>query len=316
MNASNEDGRGFVRQGIFALGMVLLAQPVVAADMGAVGEPIKIAMLEWTGAQISGQLAGQILEKAGYKVEYVTAGNFPQFSGLADGTLSASVEVWLNNVGDIYPTVKAAGKIEDLGALGLKTREGWIYPKFMETVCPGLPDWTALQKPACIAALGTADTLPNGRFLDYPSDWGSRAATIIADNALPLTAVPSGSEGAMVAELRASEAAKTPLMMMFWAPHFVLAEADVGWVTMPPCKDQSNEHCITPPDVAKIVWSGFGAKWPAAHEILKSFQITTDEQQKMMLEAEKSGESVDKVAAKWVAANESVWKPWVDAAEK
>ena len=303
-----------LRRGVLALGILAAGLPAAAADLGAVDEPIKIAMLEWTGAQISGQLAGQILEKAGYKVEYVTAGNFPQFSGLADGTLSASVEVWMNNVGDIYPTVKAAGSIEDLGPLGLQTREGWIYPMFMETLCPGLPDWTALQTPECVAALGTADTLPNGRFLDYPADWGSRAATIIADNALPLTTVPSGSEGAMVAELRAAEAANTPLMMMFWAPHFVLAEAEVGWVTMPPCKDTSNEHCIPPPDVDKIVWSGFGEKWPAAYDILKAFQVNTDDQQKMMLEIDKAGEPIDKAAAAWIANNESVWKPWVDAA--
>ncbi|MBS0565149.1 MAG: ABC transporter substrate-binding protein [Proteobacteria bacterium] len=299
-----------------AAGAVLLAQPAAAAEMGAVDEPIKIAMLEWTGAQISGQLAGQILEKAGYKVEFVTAGNFPQFSGLADGTLSASVEIWLNNVGDIYPKVKAAGQIEDIGRLGLETREGWLYPKFMESVCPGLPDWTALQKPDCVKALATPDTLPKGRFLDYPADWGSRAATIIADNNLPYTAIPSGSEGAMVAELRAAEAAKTPLLMMFWAPHFVLADAQVGWVTMPPCKEQTNDHCITPPDVDKIVWSGFAKKWPAAYDILKAFQVNTEDQQKMMLDVDKNATPIDKVAAGWIADHESTWKPWVDAALK
>ncbi|MGL6210306.1 MAG: glycine betaine ABC transporter substrate-binding protein, partial [Paracoccaceae bacterium] len=91
--------------------LALLGTPLSAADLGAADEPIKLAMLEWTGAQISTQVAGRILEKAGYKVEYVTAGNFPQFSGLADGTLSASVEVWMNNVGDIYPKALEAGQI-------------------------------------------------------------------------------------------------------------------------------------------------------------------------------------------------------------
>ena len=87
----------------------------------------------------------------------------------------------------------------DIGKL--ETQEGWIYPKFMEQVCPGLPDWTALEKPECIQALATPETTPNGRFLDYPADWGSRAATILADNNMPYTAVPAGSEGALVAEL-------------------------------------------------------------------------------------------------------------------
>jgi glycine betaine/proline transport system substrate-binding protein len=272
-------------------------------------------MLEWTGAHVSTHIAGQLLEKLGYKVEYVTAGNFPQFSGLADGSLSASVEIWLNNVGDIYPKVLAAKQIEDIGKLDLKTQEGWIYPKFMEKVCPGLPDWTALNKPECIQALSTPETAPNGRFLDYPSDWGSRAATILADNNMQYTAVPSGSEGALVAELEAAEAAKTPLIMMFWGPHYALAENDVGWVTMPPCKEQTNEHCITPPDVDKIVWSGFGAKWPAAYTFLKSFKMDATEQQKLMLAVDKQGKDLDAVVKEWIDKNEAVWKPWVDGAK-
>ena len=159
-----------------------------AADLGAKDEPIKLAMLEWTGSHVSTHIAGQLLVKLGYGVEYVTAGNFPQFSGLSDGSLSASVEVWLNNVGDIFPKALEEKKIENIGPLKLETKEGWIYPKYMEQICPGLPDWTALQKPDCLQALATPETAPNGRFLDYPADWGSRAATIIADNNLQLTA--------------------------------------------------------------------------------------------------------------------------------
>lgn len=302
------------RAGGLAMTM-LAASPGLAAEMGDADDPIKLAMLEWTGAQISAQVAGQLLDEMGYEVEFVTAGNFPQFSGLSDGTLSASVEVWLNNVGDIFPKVMAAGDIKNIGALGLETKESWVYPKFMEEVCPGLPDWTALTKPDCVAALMTPETAPNARFLDYPSDWGSRAATILDDNDMPYTAVPSGSEGALVAELKSAEAAETPLIMMFWAPHWALAETDVGWVDMPPCKEQTNAHCITPPDVAKIVWSGFGDKWPAALAFLQAFQMDTEDQQKMMLRIDNKGEDLDAVAADWIENNKDVWQPWVEAAQ-
>ena len=287
-----------------------------AAELGAKDEPIKLAILEWTGAHVSTHIAGQLLEKLGYKIEYVTAGNFPHFSGLADGTLSASVEIWLNNVGDIFPKVLAEKKIEDIGSLGLNTEEGWLYPKFMEEICPGLPDWTALAKPDCVQALSTPETAPSGRFLDYPADWGSRAATIIADNDLPYIAVPSGSEGALVAELGAAAAAKTPLIMMFWGPHYALAENDVGWVTMPPCKEQNNDHCITPPDVDKVVWSGFGEKWPAAYALLKAFTMDASEQQKLMLSVDKQGKDLDTVVKEWISNNEAVWKPWMEAAKE
>lgn len=286
-----------------------------AAELGAKDEPIKLAMLEWTGAHVSTHVAGQLLEKLGYKVEYVTAGNFPQFSGLADGTLSASVEVWMNNVGDIYPKVLGEKKIENVGPLDLETREGWVYPKYMEQTCPGLPDWKALEKPECVQALSTPETAPNGRFLDYPADWGSRAATILADNSMPYTAVPAGSEGALVAELESAAAAKSPLIMMFWGPHYALAQTEVGWVAMPPCKTQEQAHCITPPNVDKIVWSGFAEKWPAAHALLKGLKMNAAEQQEMMLRVDKKGEKLNDVVKEWIDKNEATWKPWVDAAK-
>ncbi len=285
-----------------------------AADLGAKDETIKLAINEWTGQHVTTHIAGQLLEKLGYKVEYVTAGNFPQFEGLSDGSLSGSLEVWMNNVGDIFPKALEAGKIVDIGQLGLQTREGWVYPKYMEDICPGLPDWTALSKPECVQALATPETFPNGRLLDYPSDWGSRAATIAADNSLPYTAVPSGSEGALVAELESAAAAKKPLLMMFWAPHYALAQVETNWVTLPPCKTQENEHCINPPEVHKILWKDFAAKWPAAFELVKQLQMDAGEQQKMMLAIDKNGEDIKAVTKAWIDANEATWGPWVKAA--
>jgi len=297
-----------------AVGAILASGTAMGAELGDTSDPIKLAVLEWTGAQVSTQIAGMVLEKAGYTVEYVTAGSFPQYSGLSDGTLSATVEIWSNNVGDIYPRALEAGDIENIGSLGLETREGWAYPKFMEEICPGLPDWAALKDPTCAAALATTDTLPYGRLLDYPADWGSRSAEIIADNDLPLRAVPAGSEGAMLAELRASVATKSPLLLMFWAPHHVLAEIDLGWLDMPPCASDDPDKCVQLPEVEKVVWSGFADKWPAGYEILKSLQVTSSAQEQMMAAILEDGQPLEEVVAAWVEANPDVWQPWIDAA--
>ncbi len=302
--------------GGWAMGTALLCQPAAAAPLGATAEPIKLAVLEWTGQHVTTHLVGQLLQKMGYKVDYVTAGEFPQFSGLADGSLNASVEVWMNQVGDIYPKALAEKKIENLGPLKLETQEGWLYPKYMEQICPGLPDWTALTKPGCVQALATPDTLPKARLLDYPADWGSRSATIIGDNNLPYEAVPAGSEGALVAELTSAVATKAPLLMMFWGPHYVLAEVDVGWVKMPPCKNQSNEHCINPPEVNKVVWSGFAEKWPAAYQMIKALEMHASDQQKMSLSIDKDGQDVDAVVKAWIDGHDAIWKPWIEAATK
>ena len=99
-----------------------------AADLGAKDETIKLAMLEWTGAHVSTHIAGQFLEKLGYKVEYVTAGNFRSSRACPTVRSAPRVEVWLNNVGDIFPKALADKKIEISGRSSLRRRKAGSIP--------------------------------------------------------------------------------------------------------------------------------------------------------------------------------------------
>ncbi|HEY9037419.1 MAG TPA: ABC transporter substrate-binding protein [Roseovarius sp.] len=296
-----------------------------AAEMGATGEPIKLAISEWTGQHITTHIAGSILQRMGYDVEYITAGNYPQFTALGDGDLSASLEVWLNNAGDIYPKMKESGKTVDIGPLGLDTREGWMYPKHMEEMCPGLPDWNALT--TCKDILVTAETFPQGRILSYPADWGTRSAGIIAALGIDYKAVPAGSEGALVAELKSAATQKTPLVMMFWSPHWVFAEVDAGWVELPaydpacdtdpawgPNPDATGDCGVEQPVTMKVAWSGFEEKWPAAYAFLEAFQMNTPDQERMMKAIDQDGEQIEDVVSAYVDAQKDTWTPWVEAA--
>jgi glycine betaine/proline transport system substrate-binding protein len=298
---------------------------VDAAELGATDEPIKLALNEWTGQHITTRVAGEILQRAGYQVEYVTAGYFPQFTALADGTVTASLEIWSNNIGDNWIKARDSGKVIHIGNLGLDTNEGWTYPKHMEEVCPGLPDWQALID--CAEALATPETFPEGRILSYPADWGTRSADIIKGLEIPYQAVPAGSEGALVAELKGAAEKKSPLIMMFWAPHWVFAEVDVGWVELPTYAPECTEDASWGPnpnevndcgvDVAttfKVAWKGAEAKWPAAHAFLSTFQFKAEDQIPMMAAVDVRGEDLETVTKAWVEENESVWRPWLDAA--
>ena len=133
-------------------------------------DPIKIPINEWTGQHISAHITGSLLQKAGYSIEYVTAGAVPQFAAIAQGDLHVQPETWTNNVGDIYPKAVESGDIVVLGSLGLKPQEGWIYPPYMNDKCPGLPSYEALYD--CAQAFAAADTFPKGRLITYPGGLG------------------------------------------------------------------------------------------------------------------------------------------------
>ena len=296
-----------------------------AADLGDVDDTIRLAVNEWTGQHISTHIGGSLLEKLGYSVEYVTAGNYPQHQALSDGDIHATLEVWTNNTGDVYFEKRDAGTIVDIGSLGLNPGEGWVYPIHMEAACPGLPAWEALVD--CKELLVTADTFPQGRVLSYPADWGTRSADIIKGLGLDYKAIPAGSEGALVAELRAASTGEKPLVMMFWSPHWVFSEVEVGWVALPefapecatdpvwgPNPDEINDCGVDRPDTVKVAWAGFAEKWPAAWELLSAYTLERGDQELMMAQIDNAGRPLEEVVAEWVAANEAVWKPWVDDA--
>ncbi|MEM1159354.1 MAG: ABC transporter substrate-binding protein [Pseudomonadota bacterium] len=303
----------------------MLSAPVLAADLGAVDEPIKLAINEWTGQHVTTHVAGQMLQAAGYKVEYVTAGYMNMWQAMADGEVHAALEVWTSNVSDNFAALRDAGKVVDISGLGLEAKEGFAYPAHVEKLCPGLPKWEALME--CAGQFATVETLPMGRLVDYPADWGTPGADRATGLQLPFKAVPAGSEGALIAELRASTEKNTPLLIVFWQPHWAMSAYDVKFVDLPegteacyedpawgPNPNATSDCDFIPTRIFKAGWGGFAAKWPAAYEILEAYKLSTAVQQPLMGSVDVDGRPVEEVVAEWMAANEGDWKPIVDAA--
>lgn len=285
----------------------------------AYAEAIKISINEWTGQHISAHIAGSVLNEMGFDVEYVTAGAVPQFSAIAEGSLHLQPETWTNNVGDIYPKAVESGDIVVVGQLGLDPKEGWFYPPYMEEKCPGLPHYEALYD--CAQAFAVADTYPNGRLVTYPADWGTRSADQVAAIGLPFQPVPGGSEGAMMAEMKSAVAAKQPLLMMFWQPHWVHAEIDLNIVKW----DSESADCLAGVDqsrgsacgfaqasIDKIVSKDFKSKWPKAYGFVESYTLSNDIQNALIAEVDQGGKSVEDAVAEWMGANEGTWRTWIN----
>jgi glycine betaine/proline transport system substrate-binding protein len=296
-----------------------------SASMGDVNEPIKLAINEWTGQHISTHVAGQILQKAGYKVEYVTAGYYPQMTAIRDNTVTATLEIWSSNIGEHYAQAVDSGQVEELGDLGLVPVETWMYNDAAGSACPGLPDWKALN--GCADKFAKADTFPNGRLLDYPADWGTTNVDRLKGLKVDFVSVPAGSEGALIAEIKGAEARKEPLLVQFWSPHWVHAVANLTIVSLPSyqagCHDDAsvgvNPNATWDCDwergyIKKMAWIGMKNKWPAAHAILSAYTLRNQDQIPMMNAIDQQGRKIEEVVKEWVNANEATWKPWVDAA--
>ncbi len=308
-----------------SLAASILASSAYAAEMGATNEPIRLALNEWTGQHVTTRVAGSMLEAAGYQVEYVTAGMMNQFQAIADGDITATLEIWSSNVSDEYAKKIEEGTIVEIGDLGLDAKEGIAYPAHVADLCPGLPAWEALAD--CAMVFASAETIPMGRLVDYPADWGTPGADRMVGLDLPFKAVPAGSEGALITELRAATEKKSPLLITFWQPHWAMSAFDVQFVDLPvgnedcfndpawgPNPNAVNDCDFAPSRIFKAAWSGMEDKWPAAYEILSNYQLSVEAQQPMMGAVDVDGGAVEDVVAEWMQANEATWKPVVDAA--
>ncbi len=299
------------------LGLVAL----VSLQGMAYAEPIKIAVNEWTGQHISAHFAANLFRELGHEVELITAGAVPQFAALAEGSLHFQPETWTNNVGDIYPKAVANGDIIVLGSLGLNPQEGWIYPPYMADKCPGLPSYQALYD--CAQAFAAADTFPNGRLITYPADWGTRSADLVKLIEMPFKPIPGGSEGAMVAELKSALAAEQPVLMMFWQPHWLFAEVQMNWVewdtphgTCDETNQSRGEACgFQQATVDKIASKPFVENYPDALKVAEQMNLTNDIQNALILEVDQKGREIEEVISEWMAANQDMWQPWIDAAK-
>jgi glycine betaine/proline transport system substrate-binding protein len=313
------------RTALSAIALVASMGAATAADMGAKGEPIKLAINEWTGQHVTTHIAGEMLKKAGYEVEYVTAGYSNMFQAMGEGEIHAALELWTSNISEQYAEVKEEGGIVDISDLGLEAREGFAYPAHVEEMCPGLPAWEALKD--CAPKFATAETLPQGRLVDYPADWGTPGGDRVTGLDIPYKAVPAGSEGALITELRASTEKKSPLLIVFWQPHWAMSAYDVKFVDLPEATEacfedaswgsnpDATSDCDFPKTrIFKSSWSGFEEKWPAAFEILENYTLTAEQQQPLMGAVDVDGDKVEAVVAAWMDENEAVWKPIVDAA--
>ena len=228
-------------------------------------------------------------------------------------------------MGDIYPDSVAKGDIVVLGELGLQPIESWMYPKYLEAQCPGLPAASALIE--CTQLFATAETFPKGRLITYPADWGTRSKDLVKNADLPFEPIAGGSEGAMIAEMQAAYKTQQPMLIMFWEPHWVHSEMDFEWVEFPAYTDDCDTNAsvglfsdktgdcgFKQANISKIVSKDFEKNWPGAFKVMNAMSIDNETQNALLLEIDFNKRELEEVVAEWVANNEAVWKPWVDAA--
>ncbi|WP_146345696.1 ABC transporter substrate-binding protein [Falsiphaeobacter marinintestinus] len=285
-------------------------------------DPIKLTTHDWTGQIITTTIMGEVLKKAGYNVEYVQADYIAQFAGLKTGDLHVAMEIWETTGREAMDDATNSGNVVNMGSTGMDAVEEWWYPAYMEKVCPGLPDWKALND--CAAEFATPETAPMGRYLGGPVTWGGFDDERVEALEMDFEVVHAGTDAALFAELESAYQREAPIVLWIYSPHWATAKYDGKFVQFPPYSAEcySDPSVGMNPDAAydcgkptgpiwKVAWTGVADKWPGAADAIKAFDIDNDAMGTLVGRVDLDGESIDAVVADWMANNEANWSSWI-----
>lgn len=303
--------------------LALTALALMAAACGGDSEEITLIVNPWTASRLNAEVAKNIIEsELGNPVEIVEVNeNDAMFTGMADGTLDAVLEIWPSGVTDAETAYFDEGSVVDIGELGAVGKIGWFVPSYMIDEHPELATWEGFADPELAALFATAETGDMGRFLGTDPSYAQYDEQIIANLGLPLEVVFSGSEPATVAEVDARFAANEPIVLYWWTPTAAVAKYDLVNVELPPYTEECGASaaagdggvdCDYPEDVLFKAASGMlEEKAPDVFTFLENFTITTDDQLEMLPAVEIDGEDPAAVAAEWVSNHEDTWRAWL-----
>lgn len=95
------------------------------------GDKITLGYFAWDSEIASTNVIGNVLTDMGYKVTLRQVEAGPMWTGVADGSLDASVAAWLPSThADYYKKYK--GKFQDLGENLAGTKLGLVVPAYMD----------------------------------------------------------------------------------------------------------------------------------------------------------------------------------------
>jgi len=303
----------------------------VAGSLGLAGtalaedsqDPIIIPIHNWNSQIVMSNVVGQLFERMGNNVEYVSTDSQAVYEAVRNGDVHLEMEVWEGAFGASFNAAMEKGGIVDAGDHDAVTREDWWYPAYVAELCPGLPDWEALN--ACSEMFSTPETGDAGRFLGGPVDWLKHDQERVDALSVNFKVVNAGSASALWAELAAAEKRGEPIVLFNWTPNFIEAVYPGAFVEFPvhqpgcdtdpslgPNPDATYD-CANPPNgyLKKAAWEGMQEKWPGAFEMLTKISFTNPQIAEMAKLVDVDELEPEEAAEVWVEENEEVWSSWM-----
>ena len=305
---------------------LLLLSSVSQVSIAAQQSKVKILTLDWTSQIVLSYITGQLIEKQGIEVEYISRPARGQWYLMTTNQADIQIEIWTGTLGNKFNSLVAGGKIINAGKHLSKGREDWWYPLYVKALCPGLPDWRALNR--CSKLFATSETSPQGRYIAGP--WLKRESARIRALKLDFKMVVYNTSDQILEKLNLAAKHHQPILLYNWSPNWTDLHIPGEFVEFPIynplCETLPNWglnkkwlwDCGNPKsgDIHKVTSPALPQLSPCAFAIVEAIIFTAQDIIEVSYWRDIDGLTYQDAANKWLKKNTARWQVWLNQPEQ
>ncbi|MEU5768601.1 ABC transporter permease/substrate binding protein [Streptomyces asoensis] len=266
-----------------------------ASDVGR-GEKITIGYIPWDEGIASTYLWKELLEERGFDVTTTQYAAGPLYTGVATGQIDFQTDAWLPTTHGEY-WKKYGDRLDDLGS--------WYGPTSLELAVP-----TYVKGVDSLADLKGHAAQFGGRITGIEPSAGMMG--LLKDKVLERYGldgsytVVDGSTPAMLAELKRAYAAKKPVVVTLWSPHWAYSDYDLKKLKDPQGAWGKGDGVHT------VARRGFADDHPEVGGWLKDFRMTEAQLTGLEARIQRAGKGGEQDAVRtWLKENPGLVEKWV-----
>lgn len=306
---------------LLSLFVALASFSISATEVPESDKPIKIIVNDWSSQIVLSRATGILFQGMGYNVTYEFKSTSEQWGALKRGIGHVQVEVWEGTMAAAFHRVSDSGGLDDAGTHTATTREDWWYPDYVESFCPGLPDWKALKR--CSSLFSVAATHPKGVYYGGPWERPDTARARALGLDFVVEKLNQGED--LAVKLKQAFSEQRPIVLFNWTPNWVETKYPGKFIEFPKHEEECETNiewgvnkdflfdCGNPLEgwLKKVAWSGMKAEWPCAYQTLANMNFTNDMVANAAAFVDVKGLSYEEAAQAWIKQYTSEVQHWI-----
>lgn len=297
-------------------------------------DTIVFADAGWDSIRVHNSIAQKIIEEGyGYKTEVTPGSTAATFQGFTEGDINVYMEVWTDNIKEVYNEAIDAGDIKKVSVNFDDNVQGLYVPTYViegdkeKGIEPMAPDLKTVEDLKNYPKLFADPAKPDkGRLINAPSGWAVEKAITQKMETYGLNDTfenfKPGSDAAIVASLADAIKAGEAWVGYYWSPTAVTAKYDLTLLQEPEYDKEIYEKTkgteLPPNDVVVAVHKDMPDQAPEVVDFLKNYETSSALTEEALSYMEENQASPEEAAVWWMGEHEDLWTSWVpeDVAKK